>query len=100
MLAECTIYGENPSNVCTLAYSELFFAKALTATATHRVQTDILENLYLRNPVIAKSTFARPNLSYSVVMKSKEGALSDLLPVLRPPDGTSPPSPIGPDNSI
>jgi ATP-dependent DNA helicase RecQ len=42
---------------------------ALTATATPKVQSDILKNLGLRNPDIYISSFNRPNLYYEVLPK-------------------------------
>src|SRR6201988_700126 len=39
---------------------------ALTATATPKVQSDIIKNLGLRNPEIFISSFNRPNLYYEV----------------------------------
>jgi len=42
---------------------------ALTATATPKVQSDILKNLGLRNPEIFISSFNRPNLYYEVLPK-------------------------------
>ncbi len=39
---------------------------ALTATATPRVQNEIIEFLALKNPKIIKTPIARPNLHYSV----------------------------------
>lgn len=42
---------------------------ALTATATPKVQSDIVENLDLRNPNIYISSFNRPNLYYEVIPK-------------------------------
>jgi ATP-dependent DNA helicase RecQ len=44
---------------------------ALTATATERVQTDILQRLSLRNPAIFIASFNRPNLTYRIVPKQK-----------------------------
>ncbi len=44
---------------------------ALTATATPKVQSDILKNLGLRNPKIFISSFNRPNLYYEVQPKIK-----------------------------
>ena len=45
---------------------------ALTATATPKVQSDIVKNLELRDPVIFISSFNRPNLSYEVLPKIKK----------------------------
>lgn len=39
---------------------------ALTASATERVQQDICDQLELKNPVIFKKSFARPNIAYMV----------------------------------
>ena len=39
---------------------------ALTATATPRVQTEIMSNLRLRNPLVCRTSFNRWNLHYSV----------------------------------
>ncbi len=44
---------------------------ALTATATPKVQSDIVKNLGLRDPQIFISSFNRPNLSYEVLPKIK-----------------------------
>ncbi len=44
---------------------------ALTATATPKVQSDIVKNLSLRNPEIFISSFNRPNLHYEVLPKIK-----------------------------
>lgn len=41
-----------------------------TATATPSVQDDIIASLLLRNPFILKTSFDRPNLFYSVSMKT------------------------------
>lgn len=49
---------------------------ALTATATPKVQSDILKNLGLRSPEIFISSFNRPNLYYEVLPKIK---VSDTL---------------------
>lgn len=40
---------------------------ALTASATPRVQQDICEKLLMKTPAIFTKSFARPNLSYSVI---------------------------------
>jgi len=45
---------------------------ALTATATPKVQSDILKNLGLREPQIYISSFNRPNLYYEVQPKIKK----------------------------
>ena len=45
---------------------------ALTATATPKVQSDIVQNLGLREPNIFISSFNRPNLYYEVVPKVKK----------------------------
>ncbi len=42
---------------------------AFTATATHRVQQDIITQLGLRNPTIIRASCNRPNLFYEVVPK-------------------------------
>ncbi len=53
---------------------------AFTATATHRVQQDILDKLALRNPLIVRASFDRPNLSYHIRFKeSVEPQLISLL---------------------
>lgn len=45
---------------------------ALTATATPKVQQDILKNLNMHKANIFKSSFNRPNLYYEVRLKNKE----------------------------
>ena len=42
---------------------------AFTATATHRVQQDIIEKLGLRNAFTVRASFDRPNLFYQVIPK-------------------------------
>jgi ATP-dependent DNA helicase RecQ len=44
---------------------------ALTATATSKVREDIARQLQLKNPEIFLASFNRPNLSYSILPKSK-----------------------------
>ena len=43
---------------------------ALTATATERVRSDIMQQLHLREPRCYVASFNRPNLTYRVVPKS------------------------------
>src|SRR5688500_15219965 len=45
---------------------------ALTATATPKVQSDIVKNLDLRDPAIFISSFNRPNLYYEIQPKIKK----------------------------
>ena len=45
---------------------------ALTATATPKVQEDILKNLKIKDSKIFKASFNRPNLYYEVRKKSKD----------------------------
>lgn len=54
---------------------------ALTATATLKVQNDIVKIMNLVNPVIIKTTFDRPNLIISLKPKTKE-AINDLNPII------------------
>jgi len=42
---------------------------AFTATATHRVEQDIIDKLRLRNPFTVRASFDRPNLFYQVIPK-------------------------------
>ncbi|HRN47154.1 MAG TPA: DNA helicase RecQ [Niabella sp.] len=52
---------------------------ALTATATPKVQSDIVKNLGLRDPVIYISSFNRPNLYYEIVPKIKKGQTDESI---------------------
>jgi ATP-dependent DNA helicase RecQ len=54
---------------------------ALTATATERVRTDIVQQLHLREPRCYVASFNRPNLTYRVVPKSP--AYEQLLALIR-----------------
>jgi ATP-dependent DNA helicase RecQ len=44
---------------------------ALTATATPRVRTDIIEHLNLTDPAVFIASFNRPNLAYKVIPKEQ-----------------------------
>ncbi|MBP7141851.1 MAG: DNA helicase RecQ [Opitutaceae bacterium] len=44
---------------------------ALTATATERVRTDIINHLRLRDPDVFVASFNRPNLTYRVIPKDQ-----------------------------
>ncbi|MBF0337211.1 MAG: ATP-dependent DNA helicase RecQ [Nitrospirae bacterium] len=53
---------------------------AFTATATAKVQSDIIERLGLRQPFIIRASFDRPNLFYHVQRKiSVEGQILEFL---------------------
>ncbi len=53
---------------------------ALTATATPKVQSDIVKNLGLRDPNIFISSFNRPNLHYEVLSKiNKDDAVKSIV---------------------
>lgn len=53
---------------------------ALTATATREVKFDIVDKLALNRPRVFQQSFARPNLSYSVIAsEDKEGRLQRIL---------------------
>jgi ATP-dependent DNA helicase RecQ len=54
---------------------------ALTATATQRVQSDIVHQLHLRDPFVHIASFNRPNLHYAVRAKGHRsyGELTHLL---------------------
>lgn len=60
---------------------------ALTATATKQVEQDVINILKLKNPVIFKTTFDRPNLVISVSPKSKN-ITADLVPMINKNDRT------------
>ncbi len=59
---------------------------ALTATATSEVLTDIQEKLAFREKNILRQSFARPNLSYSVLYEARKR--EKLLDILRNVPGT------------
>lgn len=53
---------------------------ALTATATPKVQSDIVKNLGLRDPNIFVSSFNRPNLYYEILPKiNKEDTIKSIV---------------------
>jgi len=52
---------------------------ALTATATPKVQSDIVKNLDLRDPTIFISSFNRPNLYYEVLPKVKKAQTDESI---------------------
>src|SRR3990170_3424845 len=60
---------------------------AFTATATQRVQDDIINKIGLRNPHIVRASFNRPNLFYEV--KAKSRAELQILEFLRDHPGES-----------
>ncbi|MEE9368759.1 MAG: DNA helicase RecQ [Pontiella sp.] len=58
---------------------------AFTATATHKVSSDIVSKLGLRDPHMTRASFDRPNLFYQVVQK--ENLHLQLLEFLRDREG-------------
>ncbi|MBC8033407.1 MAG: DNA helicase RecQ [Chitinophagaceae bacterium] len=53
---------------------------ALTATATPKVQSDIVKNLGLREPNIFISSFNRPNLTYEILPKiNREDTIKNIV---------------------
>jgi ATP-dependent DNA helicase RecQ len=60
---------------------------ALTATATKRVQQDILQQLTLRSPGIHIASFNRPNLYYDVQPKQRQ-SYNQLLKQIRSQNGS------------
>src|SRR5882724_10461841 len=52
---------------------------ALTATATPKVQSDIVKNLDLRDPIIYISSFNRPNLYYEILPKIKKSQTDESI---------------------
>ena len=63
---------------------------ALTATATPKVQSDIVKNLGLREPIVFISSFNRPNLYYEVLPKiSKEQTNKSIVRFIQENHGKS-----------
>lgn len=63
---------------------------ALTATATPKVQDDIVKNLCLREPDVYVASFNRPNLNYEIVPKGKkENVLKHMVRFIRGMKGKS-----------
>ena len=63
---------------------------ALTATATPKVQSDILDNLGLRNPRIYISSFNRPNLYYEIRPKvNKDTTIKSIVRFIQDNKGKS-----------
>jgi ATP-dependent DNA helicase RecQ len=63
---------------------------ALTATATPKVQSDIIKNLGLRDPQIFISSFNRPNLYYEIQPKiKKEQTLKSIVKFISQNKGKS-----------
>jgi len=61
---------------------------ALTATATPKVQQDILKNLNIVDATVFKSSFDRPNLYYEVRPKSKD-VIKDIIKYIKSQSGKS-----------
>jgi len=62
----------------------------LTASATPKVQEDILKNLKMNDPAVYKSSFNRPNLYYEVRPKaSKTRVLKDIINYVKRNSGKS-----------
>lgn len=61
---------------------------ALTATATQKVQQDILKNLEITDAKVFKSSFDRPNLYYEVRPKTKD-VVKDIIKYIKANPGKS-----------
>lgn len=63
---------------------------ALTATATPKVQSDIVKNLALKDPSVFISSFNRPNLYYEVRQKQgKDHAIKEIVKFIHQHKGKS-----------
>jgi len=60
---------------------------ALTATATPKVQEDIIKNLDIQGAAVFKSSFNRPNLYYEV--RTKHNAVKEIIKFIRQNTGKS-----------
>lgn len=61
---------------------------ALTATATPKVQHDIIKNLEIPNAAVFKSSFNRPNLYYEIRQKTKD-VDKDIIKFIKVNEGKS-----------
>jgi len=61
---------------------------ALTATATEKVQEDIIKNLGIQGATVFKDSFNRPNLYYEVRTKTKQ-VDSDIIKFIKSNEGKS-----------
>ena len=61
---------------------------ALTATATNKVQDDIIKNLGIKDAKVYKSSFNRPNLFYEVRQKT-ENVNKDIISFIKQREGKS-----------
>lgn len=61
---------------------------ALTATATVKVQQDILKNLDIEEAIVYKASFDRPNLYYEVRNKTKD-VIKDIIKYIKSHPGKS-----------
>lgn len=61
---------------------------ALTATATPKVQQDILKNLNISDAKVYKSSFDRPNLYYEIRPKTKD-VIKDIIKYIKSNSGKS-----------
>lgn len=61
---------------------------ALTATATPKVQQDIIKNLNIQSAVVFKSSFDRPNLYYEIRPKTKS-VIKDIIKYVKDNNGKS-----------
>ncbi len=61
---------------------------ALTATATPKVQQDILKNLNISDAMVFKSSFDRPNLYYEIRSKTKD-VIKDIIKYIKSHSGKS-----------